>query len=98
MDDNVLMITFLIVFSLFVLFLLIARPQMYEVIPNKREPSPTHYIGQTYWPVTNMHWKGDYHLQGPNASPRWDPFPDPVKPTRYLPIKGIGTYYMSHNP
>ena len=98
MDDNVLMITFLIVFLLFVLFLLIARPQMYDIVPNKIEPSPTHYIGQTYWPVTNMHWKGDYHLQGPNASPRWDPFPPPINPPRNLPIKGIGTYYINHTP
>lgn len=98
MDDHILILTFAIIFTLFIAFLLLVQPRMYALIPHRKTVAPGHYIGQTYWPVTHMHWKGDYQPQGPNASPRWEPFPEPIKPTRYLPIKGIGTYYMSHNP
>ncbi len=98
MEDNVILLTFATIFVLFTLFLLIVQPLMYERIPNRKPLAPAHYIGQTYWPITHMHWKGDYRPEGPNISPRWDPFPPPIKPPRNLPIKGIGTYYMSHNP
>ena len=79
------MLTFAIIFTLFFAFLLLVQPRMYERIPRgtQASPSPPHL---------------DHISQDHNASPRWDPFPKPVKPTRYLPIKGVGTYYMSHNP
>ncbi len=98
MDDNTIMLTFVIVFTLFIVFLLIVQPRMYERIYHHKPLSPANVVGQTYWPITHTHWKGDYQPDAHNISPRWDPFPPPIKPTRYLPIKGIGTYYMSHNP
>jgi hypothetical protein len=98
MDDNTIMLSFAIVFTLFVVFLLIVQPRMYEVIPHRKPLAPTHVVGQTYWTISNEHWKGDYRPDGPNISRRWDPFPPPIEPPNYLPIKGIGTYYMSHNP
>ncbi len=98
MEDNIMLMTFLIIFFLVILFLLIVQPQMYEVIHHKKEYAPTHVVGPTYWPITNQHWKGDYKPDGPNMSPRWDPFPSPIDPPRYLPIEGKGTYYMTHNP